>query len=325
MSKTVDTFKGYIKDVKATIKLLEKKVSETKQALKAPKKEEKAPPVKGKDTEDEDAAEKDAEGDDKIDDIDEKEEEASAVKGGNEKVDKELDQVEEENKSKTTQIDSLTKTITTVQEKSEISNKEMIKEVEEQAKEEAEVAQIKVEKVRLERVRERQRCARLFPDVFSSYKIKKELTQENMCPCPNSGKGLTILYLENIKDTASYDKFILHLFEKNLAVEGTFEATVQKFTKAQEEKGVTSSEDEQTRIKLVVNDDKVEEVMQSLDDYNLPMRSTDFKLSPLLKGKNEYLKWQQAAVQSKTQTNHIHMNDMVDDDEEMDEEMTDWS
>jgi peptidoglycan hydrolase CwlO-like protein len=81
--------------------------------LKASKKDD-APPVKGKDTEDAEAAEKDEDGDDKIDDVDEKEEEASAIKGGNEKVDKELDQVEEENKSTTTQIDSLTKTITTV-------------------------------------------------------------------------------------------------------------------------------------------------------------------------------------------------------------------
>jgi len=39
--------------------------------------------------------------------------------------------------------------------------------------------------------------------------------------------------------------------------------------------------------------------MQALDDQNLPMKSTDFKLSPLLKGKNEYIKWQQSAVTSK--------------------------
>merc|ERR1712147_458567 len=112
---------------------------------------------------------------------DEKEEDdKDAVKGGNEKVDKELDQAEEENKSATTQIDSLTKTITTIEEKAEIS-------------------EVKSAKKRLMRRRERQRCSRLFPSVFSSFKIKQELTQENMCPCPNSGKGLTVLYLDNIK------------------------------------------------------------------------------------------------------------------------------
>jgi len=55
--------------------------------------------------------------------------------------------------------------------------------------------------------------------VFSSFKIKKELSQENMCPCPNSGRGLTMLFLENIKDFSEYDKFVNTLFEKNLAVD----------------------------------------------------------------------------------------------------------
>lgn len=95
--------------------------------MKSPnKKDDAAPPVKGKDTEEEDAEAKDEDGDDKVDDVDEESEEPDAVKGGNEKVDKELDQAEEENKSTTTQIDSLTKTITTVEEKSEIADKEVI-------------------------------------------------------------------------------------------------------------------------------------------------------------------------------------------------------
>jgi chromosome segregation ATPase len=91
LTKTTDKFKMYIKEIKEVIHSLEVKVFETKSALKATKKDEKAPPVKGKDSEEADAEEKDEDGDDKIDDVDEKEEEASAVKGGNEKVDKELD------------------------------------------------------------------------------------------------------------------------------------------------------------------------------------------------------------------------------------------
>jgi hypothetical protein len=109
--------------------------------LKAPTKtDDAAPPVKGKDSEDKDAEEKDEEGDDKIDEIDKAtSEQPAAVKGGNEKVDSELDQAEEENKSTTTQIDSLTKTITTVAEKSEIADKEVIQETTDTTKEEAEL------------------------------------------------------------------------------------------------------------------------------------------------------------------------------------------
>jgi hypothetical protein len=43
-----------------------------------------------------------------------------------------------------------------------------------------------------------------------------------MCPCPGNGKGLTMLFLDAIKDSSEFDKYVLHLFEKNLAVEGSF-------------------------------------------------------------------------------------------------------
>jgi len=212
----------------------------------------------------------------------------------------------------------LTKTITTVEEKSEISNKEIIQETTDTTKEEAAIAEVKATKKRLERVRERQRCARLFPAVFSSFKIKQELTQENMCPCPNSGKGLTVLYLENIKDSAEFDKFVLFLFEKNMAVEGSFESQLQRYSLGADEKMV-ANEEEATRLKLIVSDDKIDEVMQALDAQNLSRTSTDFKISPLLKGKNEYLKWQQSSLQNRQSITKVRMEDTLDD--EMDEEL----
>jgi len=290
--------------------------------LKAPTKtDDAAPPVKGKDSEDKDAEEKDEEGDDKIDEIDEAtSEEPEAVKGGNEKVDSELDQAEEENKSTTTQIDSLTKTITTVEEKSEIADKEVIQETTDTTKEEAELAEVKEQKARLEKVRERKRCARLFPSVFSSFEIKQELKQENMCPCPNSGKGLTVLLLENIKDSGEYDKFVLSLFEKNMVVEGSFQAQVQRYFFGADDK-VINQEEENITMRLVVTDDKIDEVMQMLDAQNLTMKSTDFKISPLLKGKAEYQKWQQTSLAAPRASNHVHLDRTSDDDIEDDEKM----
>jgi chromosome segregation ATPase len=319
LSTTIKTFKNYITEIKVVVKDLEKKVGETKKALKAPNKKDDAPPVKGKDTEDEDAEEKDDEGDDKIDDIDDKDSEKDAVKGGNEKVDKELDQAEEENKSATTQIDSLTKTITTIEEKSEAADKEVIQEVTDTTKEEAEISETKEMKKRLVRRRERQRCARLFPSVFSSFKIKQELTAENMCPCPNSGKGLTVLYLNHISDPGEYDKFVLSLFEHNLAVEGSFEAEMQKYHYGADDKLVVG-EEENISLKLVVNDDKIDEVMQALDAQNLTAHSTDMMISPLLKGKSEYLKWQQTALTQSNKSNQVHLGGELEDDFEEDEE-----
>jgi hypothetical protein len=319
LASTIKQFKKYVSDTKEIIKTLEKKVSETKSALKAKKKDDEAPPVKGKDSEDKEAEEKDEEGDDKIDEVDEAtaEETTEGVKGGNEKVDSELDQAEEENKSTTTQIDSLTKTITTVEEKSEIADKEVIQETTDTTKQEAELTEIKEQKLRLEKVRERKRCARLFPSVFSSFEIKQELKQENMCPCPNSGKGLTVLLLENIKDSGEYDKFILSLFEKNMVVEGSFQAQVQRYFFGADDK-VINQEEENITMRLVCSDDKIDEVMQLLDAQNLTMKSTDFKISPLLKGKVEYQKWQQTSLAAPRASNHVHF-DRTEDVEDVED------
>jgi len=319
LATTIKQFKKYVAETKEIIKTLEKKVTETKEALKAPKKkDDAAPPVKGKDTEEEGAEEKEKDDEEIEKEIEETaSEETEQVKGANEKVDTELDQAEEENKSTTTQIDSLTKTITTVEEKSEIADKEVIQETTDTTKEEAELAEVKEQKARLEKVRERKRCARLFPSVFSSFEIKQELKQENMCPCPNSGKGLTVLLLENIKDSGEYDKFVLSLFEKNMVVEGSFQAQVQRYFFGADDK-VVNQEEENITMRLVCSDDKIDEVMTLLDAQNLTMKSTDFKISPLLKGKAEYQKWQQTSLAAPKASTHVHLDKSADEDVEDD-------
>merc|ERR1712091_127057 len=123
-----------------------------------------------------------------------------------------------------------------------------------------------------------------------------------------------------IKDSGEYDKFILSLFEKNLAIEGAFESEVQKFKLGADQK-VENSDAESLRLRIVVNDDKVDQVMQALDERQLTAKSTDFKLSPLLKGKNEYQKWQQTSLSTKKNVNKVHLEDELEDDEETDEEV----
>lgn len=186
---------------------------------KDPNAAEEAPPVKGKATDEDD---KDEDGDDKVDADEVEDEKPEAVGGGNEKVDKELEQVEEETKTTTTQIDSLTTTIIKTTEKVEKNDAVTVTEVTDTTKQDAALEEVRWKKRRLIRRRERQRCTRLFPQVFSSFKIKKELTAENMCPCPGSGKGTTQLILDGVEDPGDFDKFVLALFEKNLALEGTF-------------------------------------------------------------------------------------------------------
>jgi len=116
------------------------------------------------------------------------------------------------------------------------------------------------------------------------------LKQENMCPCPNSGKGMTVLMLDGLKDSGEYDKFVLTLFERNMVMEGAFQSEVNRYFFGADDK-VVNQEQENLMLRLVTSDDKIDEVMQLLDAQNLSMKSTDFKISPLLKGKAEYQKW----------------------------------
>merc|ERR1711981_1206474 len=190
---------------------------------------------------------------------------------------------------------TLTKTIVTVQEKSEISTKEIVQETTDTTKEEAEITETRNAKKRLIRRRERQRCARLFPAVFSSFKIKKELTAENMCPCPGGGKGMTQLILDGIEDPGDYEKFVLHLFEKNYVIEGMFQTQMQRYFFNGAEK-LVSEDKNPVSLRLVMADDKVDEVMNALDAQNQALKSSDFKISPLLKGKADYMKWQSSSL-----------------------------
>jgi len=81
-----------------------------------------------------------------------------------------------------------------------------------------------------------------------------------MCPCPASGKGLTVLILENLKDSGEYDKFVLSLFEKNMVVEGSFHTEVNRYFYGADDK-VVNQESENVLLRLICSDDKIDEVM----------------------------------------------------------------
>merc|ERR1711981_1383733 len=263
----------------------------------------------------EEETEKDEDGDDKVDEDDVEDEKPDAVGGGNQKADKEIEQAEEETTSSVTQLDTLTTTIITTGVKEEKADAVTTTEITDTTTEESELNELKQKKGRLQRKRQRQRCTRLFPRVFSSFKIKRELNAENMCPCPGTGKGLTQLILEGIEDPGDFDKFVLTLFEKNLAVEGTFHSQMQRYYFNEGDK-VVSEETNPVSLRIVAVDDKVDEVMTILDAQNLPLKSTDAKISPLLKGKSDYMKWQSNNNTAQRSPSHVHVGDEDDSEED---------
>lgn len=84
---------------------------------------------------------------------------------------------------------------------------------------------------------------------------------------------------------------------------------------------LVSEETNPISLRLIVEDDKVDEVMTALDGQQMSLKSTDFKISPLLKGKAEYMKWQNSAFNfSKIPSAHAALNGGDEDDEEEDAE-----
>lgn len=77
-------------------------------------------------------------------------------------------------------------------------------------------------------------------------------------------------------------------------------------------------------MKLVLSDDKIDEVMTMLDAQNLTMKSTDFKISPLLKGKMEYQKWQQTSLATPKANAHVHL-DKANLEEDLEDEEMEWA
>jgi hypothetical protein len=69
-------------------------------------------------------------------------------------------------------------------------------------------------------------------------------------------------------------------------------------------------------LRLIVSDDKIDEVMTKLDDSNVSKKSTDFMISPLLKGKAEYQKWQTTSLAAPKASNHVHLDRTQEDDDE---------
>merc|ERR1711939_839663 len=86
-------------------------------------------------------------------------------------------------------------------------------------------------------------------------------------PMPRYGKGTTQLILDGVEDPSDFDKFVLALFEKNMALEGTFNAQMQRYFYNDGDK-LVSEETNPVSLRLVVVDDKVDEVLNILDQQN---------------------------------------------------------
>merc|ERR1711881_552762 len=94
-------------------------------------------------------------------------------------------------------------------------------------KEEGEQVEEKKDLEKVTRRELRQKCAVMFPTVFTQFTKQKSLKTSGMCPCQGSATGVSQVSLA-IDAPEDADKVVQSLFLKKLAIEAKFLMQVQR-------------------------------------------------------------------------------------------------
>jgi len=163
-------------------------------------------------------------------------------------------------------------------------------------KEEGEQTEEKKELEKVTRRELRQKCAVMFPAVFTQFTKQKSLKTSGMCPCQGSATGVSQVSLA-IDAPEDADKVVQSLFLKKLAIEAKFLMQVQRTSMGAENKLVVEGEKNNVTLVIVTSDDKVTGVLSELEEGDV-MKKGQAIVSPLLNGKREYMKWVQESLNS---------------------------
>jgi uncharacterized protein involved in tolerance to divalent cations len=136
----------------------------------------------------------------------------------------------------------------------------------------------------------------MFPAVFTQFSKSKSLKTAGMCPCQGSATGVSQISV-SIDSVEDCDKVVQSLFVKKLAVEAKFLMQVQRTSMGSENKLVVEGEKNNLTLVIVASDDKVTGVLTELEEGDV-MKKGQAIVSPLLKGKREYMKWVQESLNS---------------------------
>merc|ERR1712230_302707 len=102
----------------------------------------------------------------------------------------------------------------------------------------------------------RQKCAVMFPAVFTQFTKQKSMKTAGMCPCQGSATGVSQVSLA-VDAPEDADKVVQQLFLKKLAVEAKFLMQVQRTAMGADAKLQVEGEKQEMHLVIVANDDKV--------------------------------------------------------------------
>ena len=208
----------------------------------------------------------------------------------------EVKQIESQEETTVAVTKELEKELEETDQKITDTTEEIVKQSEQITKDEGEAVEEKKDLETVTRRELRQKCAVLFPAVFTQFTKSRSHQTTGMCPCQGSATGTSMITVA-LDAAEEADKVVQSLFLKKLALEARFLKQVQRTSTGAENKLVVEGEKNGMNLVILTSDDKVTGVLSELEEGDV-MKKGQAIVSPLLNGKREYMKWVQESLNS---------------------------
>lgn len=192
-----------------------KEIEETEKAEVKEEKEEEEEKKEDKKEEKKDDKEEGKEGEEK------KEEKPKKEKPVTSSTSNEVKQIESQEETTVAVTKELEKELEETDQKITDTTEEIVKQSETITKDEGEQVEEKKDLATVERRELRQKCAVMFPAVFTQFTKAKSQHASGMCPCQGSATGVSMVSLA-VDAAEEADKVVQSLFQKKLALEARF-------------------------------------------------------------------------------------------------------
>jgi len=208
----------------------------------------------------------------------------------------EVKQIESQEETTVAVTKELEKELEETDQKITDTTEEIVKQSEQITKDEGEAVEEKKDLEMVTRRELRQKCAVMFPAVFTQFTKSRSHQTTGMCPCQGSATGTSMITVA-VDAAEEADKVVQSLFLKKLATEARFLMQVQRTSMGAENKLVVEGEKNGMNLVILTSDDKVTGVLSELEEGDV-MKKGQAIVSPLLNGKREYMKWVQESLNS---------------------------
>jgi len=262
ITKATSTVVQYNQEFKYYEQILGSVKKEIEETEKAEVKVEEEKEDEKKDEKKKDEKEDAKEGDEKKEDKPKKEKPVTSSTSN------EVKQIETQEEATVAVTKELEKELEATDQKITDTTEAIVKESETITKDEGEQVEEKKDLEQVTRRELRQKCAVMFPAVFTQFTKQKSQHVAGMCPCQGSATGTSMISVA-VDAAEEADKVVQSLFLKKLAIEARFLMQVQRTSMGAENKLVVEGEKTGMTLVIVTSDDKVTGVLSELEEGDI--------------------------------------------------------